>query len=120
MTDFNAIFRTETDAEKQASAQTSEVNQVSQALYGALNRGDYLAAGKSLQKAGSCQWQDILKGDGTNSIANGTKFPAHFSLEKDKTSVEIFERIVSTSRRSNTLVPRLTVTDESCEKKLKK
>jgi hypothetical protein len=120
MTDFNAIFGQETEAQKQAGAKMAEVRNASETLYSSLGAGDYLAAGKVLQQTGSCKWQDVLKGDNFYQANNSTKFPAHLTLDKDKTSVEIFERISSHNKRPDLLVPRLTVTDDSCDKKLKK
>ena len=124
MTDFNAIFRPETEGEKQAATKHEERIESSKALYDSLNRGDYLAAGKILQKAGSCEWDKIIRDTGTGipGIAPGIKdFEAHYSMDKDKTSVEIIERIRSGFVNvQDAFVPRVTVTDDSCNEVVKK
>ena len=120
MTDFNAIFRPETEGEKQSAAQQKENRDSSKALYSSLNNGDYLSAGKILQQAGSCQWDQVVKSDDITNL--GIKhYEAHYSITKDKTSVEIIERLPSTTpSRPDVYVPRLTVTDDSCNEQLKK
>ncbi|MBP6744267.1 hypothetical protein KA344_03495 [bacterium] len=124
MTDFNAIFRPETEAEKQAATKNEERIESSKALYDSLNRGDYISAGKILQKAGSCEWDNITRHSSTGipGIAPGVKdFEAHYSMDKDKTSVEIIERIRSGFVNvQDAFVPRVTVTDDSCTEAVQK
>ncbi len=124
MTDFNAIFTPPTEAEKQATAKNEERIESSKALYDSLNRGDYLSAGKILQQVGSCEWDNIIRDSGTGipGIKPGIKnFEAHYSMDKDNTSVEILETIWSRREGVQTVyLPRLTVTDDSCKESVKK
>ncbi len=120
MTDFNAIFQPQTDAQIQAAKNRDATNQTSQQLYQSLERGDFSTAGKMLLQAGSCQWDSILKGDVTKQSDNSHRFPAHLSMGKDQTSIEIIERFPGNYKKADTFVPRLTVTDDNCDKKQKK
>jgi hypothetical protein len=120
MTDFNAIYRPETEAEKQAKSKYDENRETSKALYNSLDNGDYLAAGKILQEAGSCQWDKLLRDSATSSF-RPKPYETHYLMDKDKTSVEIIEKIWSRSEgKPNVYVPRLTVTDDSCRETVKK
>lgn len=120
MTDFNTIFRPETEAEKQAATKHEERIESSKALYNSLNRGDYLASGKILQQAGSCEWAQLIKNDDITNL-DIKHYEAHYSMTKEKTSVEIIERLPSTTpSRPDVYVPRLTVTDDSCNELVKK
>lgn len=120
MTDFNNIFRPETEAEKQAAANYDKDRETGKALYNSLSEGDYLAAGKLLQEAGSCQWDNLLR-DSVTRASSLKQFDAHYLMDKDKTSVEIIEKIWSRREGVPTVyVPRLTVTDDSCKETLKK
>lgn len=124
MTDFNTIFTPATEAENQAITMNEERIESSKALYDSLNRGDYLSAGKILQQAGSCEWNNIIRDTGTGApgIRPGIKnFELHYSMDKDKTSVEILETIWSRREGVSTVyLPRLTVTDDSCKETAKK
>ncbi len=120
MTDFNEIFKPQTEAERQAAANYDERRESSKALYNSLDNGDYLAAGKILQEAGSCQWDKLLR-DSANGSFRAKPYETHYLMDRDKTSVEIIEKIWS--RRDgvpNVYVPRLTVTDDSCKETEKK
>lgn len=120
MTDFNAIYKPETEAEKQAAAMHDENRETSKALYDSLNNGDYLSAGKILQEAGSCQWDKLLRDSATSNLSL-KPYETHYLMDKDKTSVEIIEKIWSRREGVPTVfVPRLTVTDDSCKETVKK
>ncbi len=120
MTDFNAPFRPETEAEKQAASMHDENRETSKALYNSLNNGDYISAGKILQEAGACQWDKLLRDSATSSLSL-KPYETHYLMDKDKTSVEIIEKIWSRRDGVPTVyVPRLTVTDDSCNEAVKK
>ncbi|MDQ5935706.1 MAG: hypothetical protein QG574_3021 [Cyanobacteriota bacterium erpe_2018_sw_21hr_WHONDRS-SW48-000092_B_bin.40] len=115
MTDFNEIFKPQTEAERQAAAHYDERRESSKALYNSLNNGDYISAGKILQEAGACQWDKLLRDSATTSLSL-KPYETHYLMDKDKTSVEIIEKIWSRREGVPTVyVPRLTVTDDSCK-----